>query len=545
VVLLCVLAAACTPEPDGDTGVERPRLEAGASEAGSEPVATIEGGRAIVATTEPPTLNPWLASPDSGVGMIVRPMLAPLWRVRPDGTFEPWLLAGEPTVAGGDNEPFSVTYRIRDEAVWSDGQPIDGRDVLFTLETCLRTAPRTDCTAVDLERSQAAGKLVTVVFTRPTAAWRTVLSSMPVLPEHELRGRELATMWTWQISVSSGPFRFGSWTPGERLVLVRNDNWWGEPPPLDSIDFRFTGDAAVPEVAEGMVDVVSLPASPALIDQARAEPRVRARVETGRRWAALDFNIASRVLREPQIRRALAQAIDRATIVAELIQPVDPEAGVLAQWPGGPAPADDQAPVFPEHDASAAARALDAAGCPVGPDGIRVCGDQRMELDLVTTDDDWQQSIVGEYVQSQLADIGVDVRYDPPPEGALSQDTSKTTGQATSWDLRVTAVPAAADLTITANRWHCDHPANTQSFCDTQFDTTVQRATETLESQERADLDNEAVVLLSRALPTYPLYEIPAMVVHASSIRGPAPNPGPWGPTWNVEQWVHIADEMR
>jgi peptide/nickel transport system substrate-binding protein len=293
-----------------------------------------------------------------------------------------------------------------------------------------------------------------------------------------------------------------------------------------------------------MVDVVSLPASPALVDQARAEPRVRARIETGRRWAALDFNVASRVLQDPQVRRALAQAIDRATIIAELIQPVDPDADVPGQWPGGPAPADDQAPMFPEHDVRGAARALDAAGCPVGPDGIRICDDQRMELDLVTAEDDWQQPIVGEYVQSQLADLGVDVRYARPPGGAPSQDTTESTGQATSWDLRITAVPAAADLTISANRWRCDHPANTQSFCDTQFDATVQAAAETLDSQQRAELDNEAVLLLSRELPTYPLYEVPAMVVHASTITGPAPNPGPWGPTWNVEQWVQIADEM-
>jgi ABC-type transport system substrate-binding protein len=152
---------------------------------------------------------------------------------------------------------------------------------------------------------------------------------------------------------------------------------------------------------------------------------------------------------------------------------------------------------------------------------------------------------VGEYVQSQLAELGVDVRYARPPGDEPSQDTTETAGQASSWDLRLTAVPAAADLTIAADRWRCDHPANTQSFCDTVFDATVQRAAETLDNQERADLGNEAVLLLSRELPTYPLYEVPAMVVHASTITGPSPNPGPWGPTWNVEQWVQIADEVR
>lgn len=543
--LLWVLAGACTPGAD-DVVAERPQPRAGPTAVGSEPVTTVEGGTVIVAVAdEPATLNPWLASPDSSVAAITRPMLAPLWRVRPDGTFEPWLLADEPTVrAGGETEPFSVTYRIREEAVWSDGHPIDGDDVLFTLQTCLDAAPREDCAAVDMGRSRAEGKQVTVVFQRPTAQWRTILSGLPVLPEHELRGRDLAITWTRQVSVSSGPFRFGSSTPGERLVLVRNDRWWGEPARLDSIEFRFGERPDVAAITGGAVDVAQMPAAPDVVDRARADSRVRTAIETGRHWLAFDFNLTTPVLRSPQVRRALAQALDRATIVTELIHPISSEPAALDVLPGGPAAADAQTPVFPTHDATAAARGLDAAGCAVGPDGIRVCGQERLELILVTTDLDWQQSILAEYVQSQLSDLGVRVVLgsEPSADSPSASPSAPAVGTG-SWDLRIATVATAEDPTFGSRRWLCDDPANTQSFCDAQYDTLVQRAAETLDGDVRSDLHAQAALLLARELPTYPLYEIPAMLVHADTVRGPTPNAGPWAMTWNVEEWARTADQ--
>jgi peptide/nickel transport system substrate-binding protein len=544
-VVLCVLAGACTPDAD-DAVAERPQPRAGPTQAGSEPATTVEGGTVVVAVAEEPaTLNPWLASHDSNVAAIAHPMLAPLWRVRPDGTFEPWLLADEPTVrAGGQGEPFSVTYRIREEAVWSDGQPIDGGDVLFTLQTCLEVAPRDDCAAVDIGRSQADGKQVTVAFERPIPHWRTILSTLPVLPRHELRDRDLATTWTHQVSVSSGPFRFGSSTPGEQLVLVRNERWWGEPARLDSVAFRFGDSPDVATIAEGAADVARLPATPDVVDGVRADPRVRTAVETGRHWLALDFNLATPVLQAPQVRRALAQALDRATIVTELIHPVSSEPAVLDALPGGPTPADAQAPAFPTHDVAAAARGLDGAGCPVNQDGRRVCGREPLELILVTTDPDWQQSILAEYVQSQLEDLGVRVIIESEPSADVpSASPSESPVGSGSWDLRIATVATAEDPTYGGRRWRCDDPANTQSFCVSQYDTLVQRAAETLDGDVRADLHAQAALLLARELPTYPLYEIPAVLVHAATVRGPTPNAGPWGMTWNIEEWARTADQ--
>jgi hypothetical protein len=44
-------------------------------------------------------------------------------------------------------------------------------------------------------------------------------------------------------------------------------------------------------------------------------------------------------------------------------------------------------------------------------------------------------------------------------------------------------------------------------------------------------------------VPTFPLYEMPVMVVRSATVRGPTLNATAWGPTWNIEQWARTANE--
>lgn len=545
--LASTLLIGCTPTPEDDGDPEVPPQQPGPSEDASAPASTVEGGTAVVSVPdEPATLHPWMADPDSSVGMLVRPVLAPLWRVLPDGTSEPWLLADQPTVREASGaEPFTVTYRIRDDAVWSDGEQIDGRDLLFTLETCVRDAPRDDCAAVDLSRSSADGKEATVAFEQPVAAWATIMQSLPVLPEHNLRGRAPRTAWTRRIEVGSGPFAFASWTPGERLVLERNERWWGEPPALDHIEFRFGDQAAVGDIVDGVVDVAQVPASPSAVEQARADRRVRSVVAPGPQWAALDFNLASPLLERRAIRRALAGAIDRTTIVNELIQPVSPTATVLDALPGGPLASQDQPLSYPAYDPTRAARELDAAGCSAGADGVRMCGDRPLEIALVTTSDDWQHAVIADYVRSQLTAVGAAVTLaaqpSDDPDAAASESPSAPVEAGERWDLRVTTVTTTAGGTG-GRRWHCDDSANTQAFCEPRYDALLERTSVTTDPEQRVALDSEAALLLSNGLPTYPLYEMPTMLLHSRDVRGPALSRLPWDLTWNVDEWARTAD---
>ncbi|HSK96838.1 MAG TPA: ABC transporter substrate-binding protein [Euzebyales bacterium] len=546
--LLTVLAVACTPAPgdDGDAGA--PVQAPDPSAVPSEDPEPVEGGTVVVAVPhEPDTLHPLRADPDAGAHALIRPVLSPLWRVLPDGTSEPWLLADEPEVRQATaTEPFTVVYRIRDDAVWSDGEPIEGDDLLFTLEACRRDAPRDDCAGVDLTRSSAEGREAVVVFEQPVGNWRAILQALPVLPEHVLRGRATRSAWTRAIDVSSGPFAFASWTPGERLVLERNERWWGPRPALDRIEFRFDDAAGVDDVVHGVADVAQMPASPAAVDQARADRRVRGVVSGSGRWAVLDFNLATVPLDRRGVRRGLAAALDRATVVDELVRPVQAGAEVGDTMPGFPDGADEAAgPALslPTHAVDDARRELDAAGCAPGEAGVRTCGDRALELTLATPAGSWQAPVVAEYVRSQLRAVGARVNI---VEGAGGDGSGGQGGVPSpppgdgGWDARIVALDGAD--AATQGRWRCDGPGNDQAFCDTRYDELVDGAATAADADQRAELLAQAALLLSQELPTYPLYEMPTLVVHARGIRGVVPNPGPWGLTWNVDEWARTAD---
>ena len=59
--------------------------------------------------------------------------------------------------------------------------------------------------------------------------------------------------------VGTGPFLFDSWDAGEKISLVRQDNYWGEGPYIDGVEFKLIEDAQARLSAfmAGELDVIS------------------------------------------------------------------------------------------------------------------------------------------------------------------------------------------------------------------------------------------------------------------------------------------------
>ena len=526
-LLVALVGAACTggSEPVTDLDPDAVGPTAGVAVSEPAPRPPVAGGTVRVwAASEPEGLNPWAEPASEEVSLITRPVLVPLWRIRPDGELEPWLLAGEPEVRTDDDGTPTVVYEVRGDAFWSDGHPIDGGDVLFTLAAC-RDLPSDQrggqpCGAVDPAASSVDGRQATVAFTRPVGNWRTLLTDLPVLPEHLLEGRDIRDVWSQRLPVSSGPFRFASWARGERVALVRNDRWWGDAPALDRIEVVFDASAGIAALLDGTVDVAAVDATLANLERARAAAPLRVAVDTGSTVEALDFNAASPRVGRAAVREALAAALDVEVLVDEVIRPImpaiGPRRGLLVEAPPDAAPTEGSV---------GGGGGLDAVGCGTGADGIAICDGTTMQLTVDVAGPSWRHELVAEYVAGQLADVGV--RVVPP-------------GDSDEWDLRVGTLPAADPMTL-AQRWRCDGPANRQAYCNPALDDVLDRAERLPPGDERDALLGEAELILTIDRPTYPLYPVPEMLAYRSAVRGPAINSGPWGPTWNTEEWARTA----
>lgn len=136
-------------------------------------------------------------------------------------------------------EPFTVEYRIRPEASWSDGAPIAVEDFSYLAEA-MRSQPGVANSAgyelISSIEPGEGGKLVRVIFTEPYPGWKTLFSNL--LPAHVLKDAPGG----WQAALADsfpaygGPFAIKTIdTARGEIVLERNERYWEKPAAVDRI----------------------------------------------------------------------------------------------------------------------------------------------------------------------------------------------------------------------------------------------------------------------------------------------------------------------
>lgn len=121
-------------------------------------------------------------------------------------------------------------------------------------------------------------------------------------------------------TVGTGPYVFESFAPGERVTLVKNENYWGEEPYYDVINFYIAPDPATREsmLLSGQVDVAVLPPItdvPAL----EANPDITVTQVDSNRYLYVAFNQDNEILQDVRVRQALNYAVDKQAIIDNIM----------------------------------------------------------------------------------------------------------------------------------------------------------------------------------------------------------------------------------
>lgn len=212
-----------------------------------------------------------------------------------------------------------ITFTLRPDLRWHDGETLDGTDVLFTLEQ-LRSLPITS-TALLANLRYISGIGVpqanTVVLTL-TERYAPLISelALPVLPQHLLQDRDLASTNFWELPIGSGPFRLVNRTPGQAIILERNTDYHRGAPLLDSATFVVTPDPqlAVEALQAGNLLLAEVPWQNAAALAETPTLTVSDYPENG--FYFVGFNLRDgRPFADPQLRQALAVALDVPRIV--------------------------------------------------------------------------------------------------------------------------------------------------------------------------------------------------------------------------------------
>ncbi|CDO32505.1 ABC transporter family substrate-binding protein [Mycolicibacterium porcinum] len=269
-----------------------------------------------------PGFNPHLLSDQSPVNAAVASMVLPSsFRPVPDPkspTGSTWEL--DPTLLESaevtSENPFTVTYKIRPEAQWTDNAPIAADDYWYLWRQMVSQPGVVDPAGYDLitgVQSVEGGKQAVVTFSQPYPAWRELFND--ILPAHIVKdipggfGAGLARA----MPVTGGQFRVESIDPQrDEILLARNDRYWSVPAKPDLVLFRRGGAPAAlaDSIRNGDTQVAQVHGGAATFAQLSAIPDVRtARIVTPR-VMQLTLRGQQPTLEQAQVRKAILGLID-------------------------------------------------------------------------------------------------------------------------------------------------------------------------------------------------------------------------------------------
>jgi peptide/nickel transport system substrate-binding protein len=204
--------------------------------------------------------------------------------------------------------------------------------------------------------------------------------------------------------VGTGPFMFESYSPQEMVMLKANPDYFRGAPKLDGVEYRYMADVSSREAGllAGELDVVNGIPDIAWVENVQQAEGVAVDVFGVGEVATVHFNTSVSPLDNPEVRKALAHALDRDEFLALFGEPVAENvySQVPAKFLAGGMTQDEVAGLglgYPV-DREQAKQMLADAGYPDG-----------FELEVITSEMTGYRRLY-ENMQAQLAEVGVDLK---------------------------------------------------------------------------------------------------------------------------------------
>lgn len=506
----------------------------------------------------------------------------------PDLTLKLW----EDMMVSADitsEDPQTVEYVIKPEAVWQDGEAIDCDDfyLAWIAQNGKLTRPNPDYTGPDsvdadgnpipetLSDFDAAGttgyedidsltcsedgKTITTTYSKVYADWIGLFGGL--IPAHVVEAKagieditavdatasseqSVAAGEVWstgfdgfdpEMALSGAWYKIDSWTQGQNLILTRNEAFYGTPGGPESIVYLLVPDATQQPAAlqNGDVQVISPQPNADLVAQLEGIDGVTADVEQGVTFEHYDFNQANKHLAKLEVRQALALCIDREEIVSTLVATINPDATVLNNRmyvPGSPDYKDNSGGLA--RDVEAAKALLEGAGYTLGDDGVYVDADgERLSLRLGRRDPNPRRQSTNELFAEQCAEAGVELTDDP------AENFNAERLPASDYDIALFAWVATPFLSSNTSLYVPGGAQNWNAYSNPKLQELFDQANADLDPASRAATMNEIDQIIWDDMATLPLFQFQEMVAFSDTVQNVVFN-GPLGVTWNANEWA-------
>ncbi len=295
--------------------------------------------------------------------------------------------------------------------------------------------------------------------------------------------------------VGTGPFQLGDYRAGQYIRLQRHERFWRGTPlmPQVVVDLGSGGTGRLSKLLTGECDVLAWPAASQLTSL-RDDPRLRLTLRPGMNIAYLAFNTDKPPLNNPQVRHALALAINNQRLMQSIYYgTAETAASILprASW------AYDNEAKITEYNPDEARARLKALGLE----------NMTLELWVPTSSQAWNPSPLktAELIQADMAQVGVTVKI-VPVEGRfqearlmdMNHDLTLSGWSTDSNDPDSFFRPLLSCAAI-------ESQTNFAHWCHREFDSVLQKALRSQQLASRIEAYDEAQNILARELPVLPL----------------------------------------
>lgn len=457
---------------------------------------------------------------------------------------------------GSGKKGMEVDIEMRDLR-WGDGVAVTARDVAFTLEVGkhpLSGVASSEAYKRIIKFDAKDDRHFTMTIDRVTFDYNSI--GFNIVPAHiekpifdanpaEYRNKTAYDTNATNPGLSFGPFRIVEVVPGSRIVLEQNPSWTGQKPYFKRITVKIIENTAALEanLLSGNVDYVlgelGLSLDQVLAFEKRHKDKYTFIYKPALIYEHLDVMLDNKLLEDRRVRQAILTAIDRKAISEKLFDGKQP----IADGPISPLDPMFSAGVrrYP-YDPAAARKLLDEAGFSDIRNGLRHnAKGERLSIEITTTAGNRVRELVAQVIQSQLRQVGVELRIKAEPPRIFSEGLNRRafSGLAMyAWVQSPEGVPRSTlhsqEIPSAENAWSGQ---NYPGYRSAEMDAALDASERELDADKRRLLFANIQRIHAEDLPVLPLFFRVDPFVIPKPLKGVVPTGTLNSSTLWIEQW--------
>jgi peptide/nickel transport system substrate-binding protein len=404
----------------------------------------------------------------------------------------------------------TIVFHLNPVAKFQDGRPVTAEDVKWTYDSLMAenflSSKKSGYSAVDRIETPDP-KTVIFHLKEPNGGLFDNLT-LGILP----KGSDTNVMKTRPIS--AGPYKVVDFRTDESVTLEAFDQWHGGAPKIKHVTVRIIPDATtlVYELRRGSVtmEVNQIPFEN--VAEFEKNEKVQVIKKPGSVWQYLAFNLRDPILKNVDVRRAIAHAIDRQKIVTDLLRghgvPSDTMFGE-GHWARA-----NNLPTYP-YDPVKAKQLLDGAGYK-DPDGD---GPQTRFTLVFKTSTDSESNLRAQMMQQMLQQVGIKLEIQSSEFGTFLEDVQKGNFQMYSLSRNGIADPDFYYI-IFHSKSFPPEGQNRGYYSNPRVDSLIMQGRSTFDRAKRKQIYGEIQRIVQEDLPYISLYQQVNVAVMDKKLQG-------------------------